>query len=250
MVGFDPLLSYPVHQRQRHPPPPGPQVPHHLPARRRPPRTARSPPARAQPRHGGCPAGSPAVNVTALGAPCLRWADVLPLLERPPPEGWAPLRGQRHYLCRSPDGAGRPWCFYRSARGRGAGGHCGCGPGERRARGAGRGARGGARFPAQGVGAWALRPQGVLCVGRVSVVGVTVSVPGAALGAPRCGPVSGHCASTGRMFVCLRDQLALRAVRYLRDQGKTKEERKFLITCFGNGNIKSVMTTNNLPSCP
>ncbi|XP_036089325.1 neurotrypsin isoform X2 [Rousettus aegyptiacus] len=135
VVGFDPLLSYPVHQRQRHPPPPGPQVPHHLPARRRPPRTARSPPARAQPRHGGCPAGSRAVNVTALGAPCLRWADLPPLLERPPPEGWAPLRGQRHNLCRSPDGAGRPWCFYRSARGRGAGGHCGCGPGSVRLRG-------------------------------------------------------------------------------------------------------------------
>lgn len=145
-------LRLPLHHRHRRPPPPGPRLPSYLPSQQRPRRTppaplarARRPPAapRAQsplalqagrairPHPGGCPAGGPWVNVTDFGAPCLRWADVPPVLERSPPEGWAPLRGQRHNFCRSRDGAGRPWCFYRNARGRGDWGYCDCAHGER-----------------------------------------------------------------------------------------------------------------------
>lgn len=152
VVSSDPVLRYPLRHRHRHPPFPSPQFAYYLPTPRRPRRTPLSPPARpprpapapraqsplalhagqaTRPGPGGCPAGRPWVNVTDFGAPCLRWADVPPLLERSPPAGWAPLRGQRHNLCRSPDGAGRPWCFYRNARGRGDWGYCDCGHGER-----------------------------------------------------------------------------------------------------------------------
>lgn len=152
VVSSEPVLRYPLHHRHRHPRLPSPQFPSHLPTQQRPRRTPLSPLARAprpppapgaqsplalhagraiQPHPGGCPAGGPWVNVTDFGAPCLRWADVPPLLERSPPAGWAPLRGQRHNFCRSTDGAGRPWCFYRNARGRGDWGYCACGHGER-----------------------------------------------------------------------------------------------------------------------
>ncbi|KAM5306678.1 neurotrypsin isoform 2-T2 [Glossophaga mutica] len=135
-VSSDLVLGHPLHYRHRHPPPAAPHFPYHLPTLQRPPRTPPSLLARAprplhaghasRPHPGDCPAGGPWVNVTDFGAPCLRWADVPPLLERSPPEGWAPLRGQRHNFCRSPGGAGRPWCFYRNARGRGDWGYCDC----------------------------------------------------------------------------------------------------------------------------
>ncbi|XP_066240409.1 neurotrypsin [Saccopteryx leptura] len=149
-ISSESVLGYPRHYRHRPPPPTGPQFPYHLSTARRPPRTPASPlsrpprlpPASRAPRPlalhaghapcphpGGCPSGGPWVNVTDSGAPCLRWVDVPPLLERSPPAAWAALRGQRHNFCRSPDGAGRPWCFYRNARGRGDWAFCGCGHG-------------------------------------------------------------------------------------------------------------------------
>ncbi|XP_070115809.1 neurotrypsin isoform X7 [Equus przewalskii] len=148
VVSFDPVPNYPLHHRHRHSPPPGPQHPYYLPTQQRqqrpppvPPvaRVLRPPPALPAPRPhalpagrtpgwlpGGCPAGEPWVNVTAFGAPCLRWAEVPPFLERSPPAGWARLRGQRHNFCRSPDGAGRPWCFYGNAYGKVDWGYCDC----------------------------------------------------------------------------------------------------------------------------
>lgn len=151
VVGSDPILAYPLHYRHRHRSPAGPQFPYHLPTPQRPQRETPSPRAHfphsqpapraqhplalhaqhaSQTPPGDCPAGEPWVNVTDFGAPCLRWADVPPLLERLPPADWAPLRGQRHNYCRSPDCTGRPWCFYRNARGRGDWGHCNCRHGE------------------------------------------------------------------------------------------------------------------------
>lgn len=181
VVSSDPVLRYPLRHRHRHPPFPSPQFAYYLPTPQRPRRTPLSPPARpprpapapraqsplalhagqaTRPGPGGCPAGRPWVNVTDFGAPCLRWADVPPLLERSPPAGWAPLRGQRHNFCRSPDGAGRPWCFYRNARGRGDWGYCDCGHGER-PRGGGTGSRRGcaarrcaARYQPSAWGPW------------------------------------------------------------------------------------------------
>ncbi|XP_059551547.1 neurotrypsin [Myotis daubentonii] len=146
VVGSDPVPFYPLHYRHRHRPPAGHPFPYPLPTPRAhaphpgPAPRAQRPPALHAPHApptppGGCPAGGPWANVTDSGAPCLRWADVPPLLERLPPADWAPLRGQRHNFCRSPDGAGRPWCFYRNARGRGDWGHCDCGHGAVRLRG-------------------------------------------------------------------------------------------------------------------
>ncbi|XP_053767879.1 neurotrypsin isoform X2 [Desmodus rotundus] len=156
VVSADLVLGYPLHYRHRHPPPAAPHFSYHLSTLQWPPRTTPSLLARAprpwpapgaqrplplhaghasRPHPGDCPAGGPWVNVTDFGAPCLRWADVPPLLERLPPEGWAPLRGQRHNFCRSPEGAGQPWCFYRNARGRGDWGYCDCGHGSVRLRG-------------------------------------------------------------------------------------------------------------------
>lgn len=151
VIGFD-LVSYPVHHRYRHSPPRGPRHPYYLPTQQRQqrtppppplPRVPRPPPAlHAQrlhalhagrtpgPHHPDCPAGEPWVNVTDFGAPCLRWAEVPPFLERSPPASWAQLRGQRHNFCRSPDGAGRPWCFYGHAHGKVDWGYCDCRHGE------------------------------------------------------------------------------------------------------------------------
>ncbi|XP_054418110.1 neurotrypsin [Pteronotus mesoamericanus] len=180
VVGSDPVLGYPLHYRHRHPPPAVPHFPYHLSTLQRSPRTPpsalaralRPPPApRAQrplalhaghtsrPPPGDCPAGGPWVNVTDFGAPCLRWADVPPLLERSAPESWAPLRGQRHNFCRSPEGAGRPWCFYRNARGRGDWGYCDCGHGLVRLRGGPDGSEG-------LVEVWARGAWGVICSGH------------------------------------------------------------------------------------
>ncbi|CAK7315773.1 PRSS12 [Vulpes lagopus] len=106
VIGLDAVPSHPLLRRSRHAPPRGPRRPPYL------------PPA-PRPHRGDCPAGEPWVNQTDSGAPCLRWAEVPPFLERSPPASWARLRGQRHNLCRSPDGAGAPWCFYGSGRGPG-----------------------------------------------------------------------------------------------------------------------------------
>ncbi|XP_061275280.1 neurotrypsin isoform X2 [Bos javanicus] len=144
VVSFDSVLGYPLHHRHHHAPSRSPQDPYYLTIQRRPqktlppplPRTLHPAPAlRASRAHGlrtprpppgDCPAGAPGANVTDSGAPCLRWADVPPFLARSPPAGWAQLRGQRHNFCRSPDGAGRPWCFYGDARGKVDWGYCDC----------------------------------------------------------------------------------------------------------------------------
>ncbi|XP_059025657.1 neurotrypsin isoform X2 [Mustela lutreola] len=157
VIGFDLVVTYPLHHRYRHSPPASPRHPHYLPTQQRPqrtpppppvPRVPRPPPAmHAQrlhalhagrtpgPHHRDCPAGEPWVNVTDFGAPCLRWAEVPPFLERSPPASWAQLRGQRHNFCRSPDGAGRPWCFYGHAHGKVDWGYCDCRHGSVRLRG-------------------------------------------------------------------------------------------------------------------
>ncbi|XP_046947158.1 neurotrypsin [Lynx rufus] len=160
VVGFDLVLRYPLHHRYRHSLPPGPPHPYYLPTQQRQqrtppspslprvPRVPRPPPAlHAQrlhalhagrtpgPHPGDCPAGEPWVNVTDFGAPCLLWAEVPPFLERSPPASWAQLRGQRHNFCRSPDGAGRPWCFYGNAHGKVDWGYCDCRHGSVRLRG-------------------------------------------------------------------------------------------------------------------
>uniref|UniRef100_A0A4W2F490 Neurotrypsin n=1 Tax=Bos indicus x Bos taurus TaxID=30522 RepID=A0A4W2F490_BOBOX len=144
VVSFDSVLGYPLHHRHHHAPSRSPQDPYYLTIQRRPqktlppplPRTLHPAPAlRASRAHGlrtprpppgDCPAGAPGANVTDSGAPCLRWVDVPPFLARSPPAGWAQLRGQRHNFCRSPDGAGRPWCFYGDARGKVDWGYCDC----------------------------------------------------------------------------------------------------------------------------
>nr|Q5G267.1 RecName: Full=Neurotrypsin; AltName: Full=Serine protease 12; Flags: Precursor [Macaca mulatta]AAW57542.1 neurotrypsin [Macaca mulatta] len=157
VVGFDSVLNDSFHHRHRHSPPPGPQYPYYLPTHQRPPRTRPPPPLPRFPRppralpaqrpHAlqaghtprphpwGCPAGELWVSVTDFGAPCLRWAEVPPFLERSPPANWAQLRGQRHNFCRSPDGTGRPWCFYGDARGKVDWGYCDCRHGSVRLRG-------------------------------------------------------------------------------------------------------------------
>lgn len=140
----DPVSRSPLHRP--HPSPPRSQHAHYLPSSRRPPRTPRFPllpraPAAQRPqilstRHTPptisrrCGAGEPWDNATNLGVPCLHWDEVPPFLERSPPASWAELRGQSHNFCRSPDGAGRLWCFYRNAQGKVDWGYCDCGQGE------------------------------------------------------------------------------------------------------------------------
>lgn len=144
VAGADPAAPSPLHRPQTSPPRP----PHarYLPSPRRPPRTPRFPLPPGVPaaqrsqvltaRHTppglprGCGAGELWGNTTDLGVPCLHWAKVPPFLERSPPVSWAELRGQPHNFCRSPDGAGRPWCFYRNAQGKVDWGYCDCSQGE------------------------------------------------------------------------------------------------------------------------
>ncbi|XP_032714700.1 neurotrypsin isoform X2 [Lontra canadensis] len=157
VIGFDLVVTYPLHHRYRQSPPASPWHPHYLPTQQRPQRTPPPPPVPRVPRpphalhaqrlhalhagrtpgphHRDCPAGELWVNVTDFGAPCLRWAEVPPFLERSPPASWAQLRGQRHNFCRSPDGAGRPWCFYGHAHGKVDWGYCDCRHGSVRLRG-------------------------------------------------------------------------------------------------------------------
>nr|XP_044998478.1 neurotrypsin isoform X2 [Jaculus jaculus] len=127
VLGDDPVPGAPLHHR--HARPARPRDPASLPSPRfpRPPRAIHAPRPNILPApRGGCLARDPWVNVTDVGAPCLRWAEVPPFLERSPPAGWAELRGQRHNWCRSPDGAGGPWCFYRDALGKVDWGYCRC----------------------------------------------------------------------------------------------------------------------------
>ncbi|XP_037686478.1 LOW QUALITY PROTEIN: neurotrypsin [Choloepus didactylus] len=147
VVSLDPVLSYPLRHRHRLSYLPGSaysylatqQQPLRTPPQPPLPGVRRLPPAlHAQRLHAlhaghtpgphprGCSAAEPWVNVTDFGAPCLRWAEVPPFLERSPPAGWAQLRGQRHNFCQSPDGAGRPWCFYAVARSKVDWGYCDC----------------------------------------------------------------------------------------------------------------------------
>ncbi|XP_047574269.1 neurotrypsin isoform X2 [Lutra lutra] len=157
VIGFDLVVTYPLHHRYRHSTAASPRHPYYLPTKQRPQRTPPLPPVPRVPRpppvlhaerlhalhagrtpgphHRDCPAGEPWVNVTDFGAPCLRWAEVPPFLERSPPASWAQLRGQRHNFCRSPDGAGRPWCFYGHAHGKVDWGYCDCRHGSVRLRG-------------------------------------------------------------------------------------------------------------------
>lgn len=143
VASVDPASNSPLHRPQTSPP--RPQHSHYLPSSR-PPRTLRFPlpprvPAAQRPqvltaRHTpprlprGCGAGELWGNTTDLGAPCLHWTEVPPFLERSPPASWAELRGQPHNFCRSPDGAGRPWCFYRNAQGKVDWSYCDCSQGE------------------------------------------------------------------------------------------------------------------------
>ncbi|XP_034886224.1 neurotrypsin [Mirounga leonina] len=157
VIGFDLVVSHPLHHRYRHSLLRGPRHPYYLPTQQRQQRAPPPPPLPRVPRppqalhaqrlhalhagrtpgphHRDCPAGEPWVNVTDFGAPCLRWAEVPPFLERSPPASWAQLRGQRHNFCRSPDGAGRPWCFYGHAHGKVDWGYCDCRHGSVRLRG-------------------------------------------------------------------------------------------------------------------
>ncbi|XP_074849505.1 neurotrypsin isoform X2 [Carettochelys insculpta] len=88
----------------------------------------RRPPHAPQP---GCPGGR-FVSVTEFGAECLPWAEAPAFLERTP-QGRGP-RAQHNY-CRNPDGRSRPWCFFRTSRGRVDWGYCDCKQGSVRLRG-------------------------------------------------------------------------------------------------------------------
>ncbi|XP_051021519.1 neurotrypsin [Acomys russatus] len=143
LASFDPASRSPL--PRTHPSPLHPQHAHHLPTSLRPPRTPRFPlrtrdftaqsPQVLIVRHTPptlprrCGAGEPWGNATDLGVPCLHWDKVPPFLERSPPASWAELRGKPHNFCRVPEGAGRPWCFYRNAQGKVDWGYCGCSQG-------------------------------------------------------------------------------------------------------------------------
>ncbi|ERE87009.1 neurotrypsin [Cricetulus griseus] len=143
VAGVDPALHSLLRRPQTSSP--RPQHASSLPSAWRPPRTPRFPlpprvPAAQRPqvltaRHTpprlprGCGAGELWGNTTDLGVRCLHWAEVPPFLERSPPASWAELRGQPHNFCRSPDGVGKPWCFYRNAQGKVDWGYCDCSQG-------------------------------------------------------------------------------------------------------------------------
>ncbi|XP_056265599.1 neurotrypsin-like [Pseudoliparis swirei] len=62
-----------------------------------------------------------AVDVTESGARCLNWTTVAGFEARHPGRGVGP-----HNRCRNPDGRIRPWCFFRTPRGRVDWGYCDC----------------------------------------------------------------------------------------------------------------------------
>lgn len=144
VAGVDPALHSLLRRPQTSSP--RPQHASSLPSAWRPPRTPRFPlpprvPAAQRPQvltaqhtpprlPRGCGAGELWGNTTDLGVRCLHWAEVPPFLERSPPASWAELRGQPHNFCRSPDGVGKPWCFYRNAQGKVDWGYCDCSQGE------------------------------------------------------------------------------------------------------------------------
>ncbi|XP_062864779.1 neurotrypsin isoform X1 [Trichomycterus rosablanca] len=82
---------------------------------------------------GGGGRGAPyrgSVDVTESGARCMNWSEVSGVIARYPGTGLG-----QHNWCRNPDGRIRPWCFFRTARGRIDWGYCDCKQGSVRLQG-------------------------------------------------------------------------------------------------------------------
>ncbi|XP_072138968.1 neurotrypsin isoform X2 [Mobula birostris] len=62
-----------------------------------------------------------AATFTVTGEECLQWTDFPDYIEQYPNKGLG-----NHNLCRSPDGAGMPWCFYRRKSGSISWAECDC----------------------------------------------------------------------------------------------------------------------------